>query len=221
MLKFLKWTNGRNGSYAKPYEVMSLLPMWFCKLFMVDCVLIRMEPGACIHPHIDNDYMWKGYRVKRTNFIRGCEKGGKGKFHSAGDYRAKLRILFKLGLKMVRFYPDVQVHSVSPVTKGTRYTLSFGNYKRCSDLVNINEMNFYYNPKAIVEYHKVVEKLVKSVQSTGVDKVTFNCNPWVDSEFCYITPTSDPINIVARTLFQLDGEDSLAEWYAHVEEAIM
>lgn len=217
MIEFLKWNKGRNGPFLKPYMVMSLLPIWLSKLIKRDIVLIKMEPGSSVKPHLDNDMLWKGYRVRRTNYIKPSIKGGRARICNSGFGNVNVNVNPFGAIKKAEFSPDFHIHSVSPVIKGTRWVLSFGKYTRDPELVDISALNIYYD-EVIPHYLKRMTEIVDIVKRIGSEGVTISCNPWVPNEFCQIGPNTDPVRLVAQTLYVLDGEESLNHWFQVVLE---
>ena len=106
---FLRWKGGRQDS---GYEKMLLLANPF--LLPFDCYLLRFREGSAIPEHTDPV---DGRRHFRLNIVLREAVSG-GEFCCSDPIYASRRI--KL------FRPDRSPHSVSPVSKGTRYVFSLG-----------------------------------------------------------------------------------------------
>lgn len=140
--KFLKWTEGRqNTSYAVPYLVMYLLPVWFCKLIKHDLVLIKYRERTRIPRHVDNCMWWKGYDTYRMNItLREAAEGGAFQTWSHSENKdAGLAYGTILGFPFVTFRPDIMPHSVTTITKGTRLILSFGKFVKNKEREPLSE----------------------------------------------------------------------------------
>ncbi|NHK28621.1 2OG-Fe(II) oxygenase [Parvularcula flava] len=107
------WRRGRQeGGYEK---IMLFGCPWIVKF---DVYLIRYLTGDHIPPH--NDPAPDGWEHHRFNMVlRDCEEGGKFQCQNFRSGRF-------LGKRWIRFRPDIETHSVSEVTKGTRYIFSVG-----------------------------------------------------------------------------------------------
>ena len=103
------WKAGRNKT---GYFKCKLFGFAF-KLFGMDCYILKYPVGACIPPHTDPVTESKHYRL--NIIIKRAKRGGR--FYMFSN-RFAHRIVF--------FRPDLIEHSVSEVTRGTRYVLSFG-----------------------------------------------------------------------------------------------
>jgi hypothetical protein len=106
-MKFLQWEQGRQGT---GYERLTLIVGGFLPL---DLHILRYRPGDHVPPHTDPVEFGRHYRL---NIILTKAKGGE--FHCANTIFETSRI--KL------FRPDLEEHSVTLVTRGTRYVLSIG-----------------------------------------------------------------------------------------------
>lgn len=103
------WQPGRQGS---GYDIFTLL--WSTRLRM-DCYLIRYREGASIGPH--RDPVLPGEKHWRLNLIVWpARKGG---------VLACERSILRLG-PLNLFRPDLALHSVSEVKRGTRIVFSVG-----------------------------------------------------------------------------------------------
>lgn len=101
-----KWSNNRKKTGYEKFKIVSL---WF-----FDCYILRFRVGSMIPKHRDRVADKKHYRL---NIILKHAKAG-GEFHCANCIIDWGRI--KL------FRPDRHKNSVSEVTEGTRYVISFG-----------------------------------------------------------------------------------------------
>lgn len=109
-MAWLRWVKGRQNT---GYEKMLLLQNPFVIPF--DFYLLRYKPGTYVPPHIDP--IFDERRHYRINVIlKNASQGG--------VFECKSTIVNWKRFKMFR--PDLTVHSVSKVTKGTRYVLSIG-----------------------------------------------------------------------------------------------
>lgn len=107
-----KWEPGRQGT---GYEKLELLNRWryFAK-FKWDLYLLRYPVGSGIPNHRDPLPDHKHYRL---NIYLWNAKAGGVPAHDSVICSNRFFTLFR---------PDLFEHSVSTVTKGTRYVLSFG-----------------------------------------------------------------------------------------------
>lgn len=103
----LKWTKGRQDS---GYYKMKLLSM-----FNFDCYLLKFPVGSHIIYHMDP--VKEGLKHYRLNLI--LNKSFKG-----GEFECSDMIINLPRIKLFR--PDVNIHSLSTITSGTRYVLSVG-----------------------------------------------------------------------------------------------
>jgi hypothetical protein len=104
-----KWKTGRQGT---GYEVLTLLCSEWLK---ADCYIIRYREGSSIPQHTDK--VETGYKHFRLNLVLRAA--------SAGGVLQCERSIFRLG-PLNLFRPDEVAHSVTKVTKGSRYVLSIG-----------------------------------------------------------------------------------------------
>ena len=102
----MEWVEGRQGT---GYERLTFIRGDFLP---IDLHLLRYRPGSSIPPHTDPVEFMRHYRL---NVI--LTKAVGGEFRGTTIFETA-RIKF--------FRPDIEEHSVSEVTKGTRYVLSFG-----------------------------------------------------------------------------------------------
>lgn len=116
MFTLPKWEEGRQGT---GYEKLQLLNRW--KYFSPrkwDLYLLRYRVGAGIPEHTDPLPQHKHYRL--NIYLWNAKEGGKP-HHDGFIIHNRFFTLFR---------PDLYKHSVSTVTKGVRYVLSFGFSKR-------------------------------------------------------------------------------------------
>ncbi|AUG88388.1 hypothetical protein PQC39_gp024 [Vibrio phage Vp_R1] len=103
-----KFEDGRqSGGYKK-------LTLFYSKLLKADAYLLYYPEGSSIPPHIDNIESGKHYRLNIE--IKRAEAGGI--FYSEDT-------VFDIG-RVVLFRPDINLHRVSRINKGSRLVLSFG-----------------------------------------------------------------------------------------------
>ena len=215
-MKWLRWTKGRNGSYAKPYMIMLLIPMWICKRFNIDLFLIKMEKGSCIHTHLDNERNFKGWNCWRTNIIlKHAKKGG-----SFRTYTHAYSSLVKMGTVCTRLYysfrPDAVPHSVSPVIDGTRWSLSFGNYTKSECRIDISK-GPYMARSTIFRYHGILQQCIDACQT----KTMISVDPW--SPFFTkrsVTNSSSAKQLLAEEMFMKKPDMTIEECYIYIEESI-
>lgn len=102
----MRWEEGRQGSgYFK------------LKLFAfsrLDLYLLKFPKGSSIPPHVDQVTHGRHFRL---NFIISF-------FHVGGEFNCKDPIFETKRVKLFR--PDISMHSVTRVQKGTRYVISLG-----------------------------------------------------------------------------------------------
>lgn len=104
-----RWVKGRQGSgYDKMPLCQGMWPLPF------DMYLIRYPEGSEIAPHTDPVYVGRHYRL---NVIV-------KKSQSGGEFICKTPIFETARIKLFR--PDDCEHSVTKVTKGSRYVFSIG-----------------------------------------------------------------------------------------------
>jgi len=105
---WLRWQEGRQSTgYEKMLLATAMLPLPF------DLYLLRYRSGAAIPPHTDPVAgMWHF----RANLAFGSYEGRR---FVCGH------CLMRIGPLAV-FRPDLEVHSVTRVTRGTRWVLSLG-----------------------------------------------------------------------------------------------
>jgi len=109
MMRLWNWQPGRQGS---GYDIFTLL--WSTRL-RLDCYLIRYRTGAFIGPH--RDPVRPGEKHWRANLILWPARAG-------GELVCE-RSLLRIGPLNV-FRPDLALHAVSEVTRGTRIVFSVG-----------------------------------------------------------------------------------------------
>lgn len=102
------WQEGRQGS---GYFKLKLLES---KLFKFDIYLLKFPVYSYIDWHVDPSV--EGYEHHRLNLV--LKKAEGGVFLKFGYPETNSRIN--------KFRPDLVRHSVTEVTKGTRWVLSFG-----------------------------------------------------------------------------------------------
>lgn len=112
MLKnFFVWKEGRQGSgYYKMLLAQSSI------LFCWDLYLIKFPEKSFITDHKDPV---KNKRHFRLNFVLSKAKSG-------GIFVCEDRGLLFDKNRITLFGPDIALHSVTKIDKGTRYVLSFG-----------------------------------------------------------------------------------------------
>lgn len=101
-----RWSNGRKKT---GYEKMKIVSFWF-----FDCYILRFREGAYVPKHRDPVENKKHYRL---NIILQYAKAG-------GIFKCSNCIINWWRIRLFR--PDRYKHSVTEVTKGTRYVLSLG-----------------------------------------------------------------------------------------------
>lgn len=112
----MKWEAGRQGT---GYEKLELLNRWtFFSRFKWDLYLIRYPVGSGIPRHRDPAPNHRHYRL---NIYLWNAKAGGVPEHDAVIVSNRFFTLFR---------PDITTHSVSTVTIGIRYVLSFGFVKQ-------------------------------------------------------------------------------------------
>lgn len=101
------------GQHETGYSILTLA--WVAKWTPVpfDCYIIKYPTGSYIPPHRDKLKTRDHYRV---NVILTRGEGG--------EFICKNAIFKSKRLNIFR--PDLEEHSVTPVTKGTRYVFSVG-----------------------------------------------------------------------------------------------
>lgn len=108
-MNLFKWVKGRQGTgYDKMLLATAPWPIPF------DCYLLRFPNGSEIHPH--KDPVSKGRHFRLNIILK--ESGSGGQFLCANPIFETRRIKF--------FRPDISEHSVTKVSGGERYVLSFG-----------------------------------------------------------------------------------------------
>lgn len=113
-MSIIKWQEGRQkGGYLK-FKLLE------SKRFMFDIYILKFPVGSVVPPHTDPPK--KGYRHFRLNIIlkKAIEGGRFFMMSKKKVFKAKFfgRIWF--------FRPDVYMHRVTKIKKGTRYVLSIG-----------------------------------------------------------------------------------------------
>lgn len=112
----LPWEPGRQGT---GYDKLKIANHWkFFSRFKWDIYLLRYPTGSGIPRHRDPVPNHKHYRL---NIYLWNAKAGGAPEHDAVIIGNRFFTLFR---------PDINTHSVSTVTEGTRYVLSFGLSKR-------------------------------------------------------------------------------------------
>lgn len=108
-MAWLRWRKGRQESgYDKLLIATLPWPIAF------DCYLLRFPTGSVIKPHTDPVQERHHYRFNWV--IKKAKQGGEFICEQT-IFRSKRYFLFR---------PDQVEHSVTPITKGTRYVLSIG-----------------------------------------------------------------------------------------------
>lgn len=103
------WINGRQGSgYQKVRLLECRWPIRF------DLWILRFPEGSYIDSHVDP--VEDGYNHYRLNVIIKRSENG-GVFFGEPIWRS---------IRVILFRPDISVHGVTKVEKGTRYVLSLG-----------------------------------------------------------------------------------------------
>lgn len=112
----LNWEPGRQGT---GYEKLELLNRWrYFSRFKWDLYLLRYPVGSGIPRHRDPLPKHNHYRL--NIYLWNAQAGGVPE-HDDVIITNRWFTLFR---------PDLATHSVSTVTKGTRYVLSFGFSKQ-------------------------------------------------------------------------------------------
>ena len=102
----MKWELGRQGTgYYK-------LKLFESKIFKCDCYLLKYPTNSEVPFHLDKV---KGHEHHRLNMVINHAIGG-------GFYIKDQQIKSRV----IRFRPDLSLHRVDKVIKGTRLVLSFG-----------------------------------------------------------------------------------------------
>jgi hypothetical protein len=111
---WLKWQKGRqNTGYEKMLVCESYFPVPF------DIYILRFNKGNEIPEHTDK--VMQGFKHYRMNIILKHSIEG-------GDFVCNNCIINN---KYVKFFrPDINIHSVTKIIKGTRYVLSIGFLKK-------------------------------------------------------------------------------------------
>lgn len=110
------WEPGRQGT---GYEKLKLFNRWkFFSRFKWDLYLLRYPVGSGIPKHRDPVPDHKHYRL---NIYLWNAVGGGVPEHDGAILSNRFFTFFR---------PDLHLHSVTPVTVGTRYVLSFGFVRR-------------------------------------------------------------------------------------------
>lgn len=118
------WEPGRQGT---GYEKLKLFNRWkFFSRFKWDLYLLRYPVGSGIPKHRDPVPDHKHYRL--NIYLWNAVSGGVPE-HDGAIASNRFFTLFR---------PDLHLHSVTPVTVGTRYVLSFGFVRRNSGGNNEN-----------------------------------------------------------------------------------
>lgn len=103
------WEKGRQGT---GYFKKQIFKFGF-KLFGMDCYLLKFPEKSYVPPHTDPI---KGYKHFRLNIVlKKADVGGNLHFYKTRCYS-----------RFILFRPDAVEHSVSEITRGTRYVLSIG-----------------------------------------------------------------------------------------------
>lgn len=102
---FWRWQEGRQGSGYEKFKLFSF--------FFFDLYILRFPERSCISTHLDPVPRWKHFRF---NVV--LKQASGGEFVCPNAYINWGRIKF--------FRPDIHKHSVTEITKGTRYVLSLG-----------------------------------------------------------------------------------------------
>lgn len=108
IIMIFKWELGRGMSgYDK-------LLLCCSSRLKFDCWILRFKEGSYIDPHVDAVKSGKHYRL--NIILRKAEEGGEF---------ICFKVIWKFW-RVVLFRPDIAVHRVKPIIKGTRYVLSIG-----------------------------------------------------------------------------------------------
>lgn len=108
-MKLFQWEPGRQQS---GYKKFTLIYSVFLKL---DCYLIHYPEESYIPPHVDSAPNGKMYRLNIE--LRRAEQGGI--FQCTEN-------IFSLFGRIFLFRPDIEMHSVSKIQKGSRLIFSIG-----------------------------------------------------------------------------------------------
>lgn len=108
-MKLFEWFKGRQNT---GYEAFTLI---YSELLKLDCYILRYKKGSSIPPH--KDEVGQNERHYRLNIVLWPAKEG-------GILNCEKSIL-RFG-PINFFRPDLYIHSVSEVMKGTRYVFSLG-----------------------------------------------------------------------------------------------
>lgn len=115
-MRWPKWEAGRQGT---GYQKLELLSRWkYFSRVKWDLYLLRYPVGSGIPEHLDP---LPGHRHYRLNIYLWNAQSGGNPEHSDTILTNRFFTLFR---------PDIAKHSVSKVTHGTRYVLSFGWSRR-------------------------------------------------------------------------------------------
>lgn len=108
--KLFRWVEGQQKT---GYHILTLARVGKFTPIPFDCYIIKYPTGSYIPPHRD---ILKTRNHYRLNII--VMQGEGGEFQVANAiFKSKRLNLFR---------PDLELHSVTKVTRGTRYVLSFG-----------------------------------------------------------------------------------------------
>lgn len=116
----MTWQKGRQGT---GYFKKKIFSSAFLK---IDCYLLWFPKGSRIPIHTDP--VDEHYKHHRLNIVLKKAKEG-GRFIDDSFVRTKLhfsRLRLYSGQRLIYFRPDVDLHCVTPVKKGSRYVLSIG-----------------------------------------------------------------------------------------------
>jgi hypothetical protein len=120
----LNWESGRQGT---GYEKLKLFNRWkFFSRIKWDLYVLRYPVGSTIPRHRDPVPNHKHYRL---NIYLWNAKAGGAPEHDGAFITNRFFTFFR---------PDLHAHSVSPVTQGTRYVLSFGFVRMNPEVQNEN-----------------------------------------------------------------------------------
>jgi len=107
----IRWQPGRQGTGYFKLKLLESQRLQF------DCYILKYPSGEMVPSH--KDRVATGWRHFRLNIV--LKKAIEGGFFYYSNSRT-----WHVGRRVVLFRPDITLHRVSEIKKGTRYVLSIG-----------------------------------------------------------------------------------------------
>lgn len=218
-MKIFKWfgNTSKFGSNASPTKVIGLLPKWLSKLIGIDIRITLWSKGSCTKTHMETRRFYTGFASTRCEImLKSADKGGHFKLHTSEDSAKTVRLGMRLGKVFYIFRPDLIAHSVSPVFKGKRITLSVTWFTK-TDTLDISKL-YCDTDTALVAYYWKLRAIIEQLE-----RPTHICvDPWSNKleSILEINSSTNALELTAFALYDRGFYSSLTACKDRVREAL-